>query len=349
MGLKKKWNSRNAGTGSVSFAAVGDITFGRGVGRMMAVYGFDYPYRRVKPVLKQADLVLANLETPITDRGRRVKKKINFRGDPAALPALKDAGISLVTVANNHTLDYDREGLSDTLSHLKRIGVLYTGGGEDATAAHEPLVVTRNGLRIGFLSYTTFPAYGVAKNPDTAGVAYGVSPEVIRADIEKAREQSDLVIVSFHWGYEFAPEPHSLQRSLGRHAIRAGADLVLGHHPHVLQPVERYQGKLIVYSLGNFVFDQTAPAKRKSAIFVCRLTPDGIRDAAFLPVLIVRCQPRLIQSAGVKRTERIPGEWGREEASRNRGIVIKEKESNGDHLSEQDASFNMVLKQPDNE
>jgi poly-gamma-glutamate synthesis protein (capsule biosynthesis protein) len=248
----------------------------------------------VSATLRGGDLVLANLETPITTRGLPLKK-FTFRSAPPAAAALRKAGVTLVSLANNHTLDYGRRGLVDTLKALPKYGIESVGAGLNKKAAHKPLIMSKNGLTVGFLSYITFLAPGIPRELARVSVAFAPNRAVLTQNVQQLKSKVDLVIVSFHWGREFHRQHNDLQKRYARAAIDAGADLVLGHHPHVLQPSETYRGKLIVYSLGNFLFFMTRPRTRDSTIFRCRLTENGIENAEFLPVRIRNYRPEIVK------------------------------------------------------
>lgn len=278
---------------SVNFLAVGDIMLGRGVKNVINRYGYEYPFNGVSRVLQGGDLVLANLECPITDRWSPIKKRFRFRGNAASLAAMRNSGINLVSLANNHTLDQGRLGLLDTLANLKKSGIRSVGAGHNQKAAYRPVIIEKNGLKIAFLAYTALACHGVVYRPNRASVSQCLSTRVVQRHIKRAKAKADLVIVSFHWGLEFLPKPNLLQRNLAHIAVDAGADLIIGHHPHVLQTRERYHGRLIIYSLGNFIFDYTQLARCRSTIFKCRLTRQGVRDVQFVPARIRGCRPEI--------------------------------------------------------
>lgn len=281
---------------SLIFMAAGDILLGGPVKQEIDLHGYDYLLSGVAPVLLGGDLVLVNLEGPVAASGRPVKKRFRFRMAPDALSALRKAGVNMVTLANNHTLDYGRVALADTLDNLSQQGINYMGAGRNEKEANQPLVINKNGLKIGFMAYTVFPTYGVSYDPKRVSVARPLKESMVYRRIKQLKSQVDLVIVSFHWGWEFHTKPNVLQRRWAHIAIDAGADLILGHHPHVLQPSESYKGKLIVYSLGNFVFYMTEPETCKSTIFKCRLTKTGVEEVEFIPVNIRNFRPELVSS-----------------------------------------------------
>lgn len=280
--------------------AVGDIMLDRSVGQAMRERGMTYPFEAVQSLLAGSDLRFANLELPLTERGAPAAKRYVFRAPPAAAAALRGAGFTLLSLANNHLPDYGHEGLLDTLAALDQAGIAHTGAGRSQEEAHAPAVVTVNGLRIALLAYVNVPddagsgfsTRAWAAGPATPGVAWG-TVEAVRRDVAAARAQADLVIVSIHAGFEYTAVPNAVQRELAHAAVDAGAMLVLGSHPHVLQGVEFYRGAPIVYSLGNFVFDLDDDDRRQpglpsvlSAVLRVTLDRSGVRALRFLPVVI---------------------------------------------------------------
>lgn len=232
---------------------VGDVMLDDGPGAFIAEGGdvlADFA-----PIFEDADLSIANLECPIATGGHPVDKVYTFRAHPRVLPVLS-RHFSAVSVANNHAGDYGRDAMGETLNLLKEAGIPYFGGGHNLEQAHAPLIVERKGVRIALLAYDGFKPRSFEALPDAPGVAWAVEADIL-ADIRAARTRhhADLVIPFLHWGWEKEPDPAPNQRELARAMIDAGADIVIGGHPHVTQGAEYYKGHLIVYSLGNFVFD----------------------------------------------------------------------------------------------
>jgi len=240
---------------SLSVAAVGDISFNGGY--EAAIRGGAAPavFRDVMPALA-ADLVLGNLESPLTTQPfAGPASRFCLRGDPRYAAALKAAGFSAVSLANNHIMDFGWAGVEDTMRALDAQGIVHFGAGKDAQAARSSRLINIAGLRVALLGYCSvhvagLPLYATATQP---GVAGG-HPEDIRNDVTAARGASDLVIVFMHWGQEFVAMPSPKERRLARLAAEAGADAVIACHPHVLQGMETIGRTLVVYSLGNFVF-----------------------------------------------------------------------------------------------
>jgi poly-gamma-glutamate synthesis protein (capsule biosynthesis protein) len=279
-------------------AAVGDLMLGGRAEPFLLEFGPAYPFEHVMPVLAKADIVVGNLESPISTRGKAAEnKKFTLRAGPIAARALKSAGIRVVSLANNHSMDFGPLALQDTLSALSENGILYTGAGMDLDEARAPAIVNVKGRTLAFLSYSlTFPLDFFASR-GRPGTAPGYA-DFVRADIEKARPRADLVIVSFHWGAELMTTAKDYQVELGRRAIDWGADLVLGHHPHVLQEIEVYRGRLIAYSLGNFVFGSESNNTNTSIILLAAFQGRTLARVEATPLDVnnyrVRYRPRVL-------------------------------------------------------
>ena len=250
---------------------VGDVMLDDGPGQVIAS-GRD-PLAPFAAHLRAADFTVGNLECPIARIGKALDNKIySFRAHPRVVPLLKGR-FDALAVANNHSGDYGKEAFLETLEHLERAGILAFGGGRDLAAAHAPLWVERQGLRIAVLAYNEFKPRSFEASAERPGIAWSEDSQVV-SDIRAARAAgADLVIPFMHWGWEREPNPSQRQRQLARTLIDAGADLVVGGHPHVTQGAEYYRGRLIIYSLGNFVFDGfELPAAQRG--WLLRLTLD---------------------------------------------------------------------------
>lgn len=293
-----------AAPGEITIGAVGDLYLGGRTEPFLDKNGPDYPFRKVRPVLRLADIIVGNLESPISVRGSAVEnKKFTLRAGPIAARALKSAGIRVVTLANNHAMDFGPLALQDTLTALSENGILYTGAGMDLADARAPAIVKVKNRTLAFLSYSlTFPLDFFA-SPKRPGTAPGYA-EFVKSDIEKVRGTADLVIVSFHWGAELMQSAKDYQVKLGRQAIDWGADLVLGHHPHVLQDIELYKGRLIVYSLGNFVFGSESNRTNWSMILLLTFRDNMISAMEAVPIDVnnyrVKYQPRILRGKAAR-------------------------------------------------
>jgi poly-gamma-glutamate capsule biosynthesis protein CapA/YwtB (metallophosphatase superfamily) len=282
----------------ITIAAVGDLMLGGRAEPFLRYFGPDYPFADVMPYLSRADVVVGNLEFSISTRGNAVEnKQFTLRAGPIAALALKNAGIRVVTLANNHSMDFGPLALKDTLDVLGQNGILSTGAGMDLDDARSPAILKVKGKTIAFLSYSlTFPLEFYA-SAGRAGTAPGYA-EFVKADIENARHSADLVVVSFHWGAELMTTAKDYQVELGRQAIDWGADLVLGHHPHVLQELEVYHGRLIAYSLGNFVFGSESNRTNSSMILLLTFQGNSLERVEAVPLDVnnyrVQYRPRVL-------------------------------------------------------
>jgi poly-gamma-glutamate synthesis protein (capsule biosynthesis protein) len=251
----------------LKIAAVGDIMLGGTGTPEFERFGYDYPFDKTRALFKRSHIVFGNLEGPLTHADHApVAKKYVYRSPPEKVaPALLNAGFNVVSLANNHAMDQGVEGLRHTIEALDLVGIKHTGGGMNLAEARKPAILETRGAHVAFLAYTlTFPEEFWATN-DRPGSPFGHESQV-RADIAAAKQQADIVLVSFHWGQEGKTELRDYQKQLGRAAIDAGAAAVIGHHPHVLQGVERYKHGVILYSLGNFAFGTYGPEAFRSAI-----------------------------------------------------------------------------------
>ena len=250
---------------TISVVLVGDIMLNRGVEYMMKTEGngdFRFPFSKIAKDLKKADILFGNLEGPISDKGIKVGSIYSFRAEPEAIEGLTFAGFNLISLANNHAFDYGREALEDCLAKLSKAGIDYVGAGfneGEAYGGRTPVIKEIEGTKIGFLAYTNLGPETWKATERNSGIAWINENdfEKIKKDIENAKSQADILIVSLHAGEEYAAEPTQFQIEFSKAAIDAGADLVIGHHPHVVQKSEKYKDKWIFYSLGNFVFDQS--------------------------------------------------------------------------------------------
>lgn len=285
---------------------VGDVMLARNVEtRMKAAGDWAYPFRQIARTLRTADMTFGNLECPVSDTGRNLHHLYSFRADPRAIEGLESAGFRVMSVANNHTDDWDRPALLDTLQRVRAAGILPVGAGADEDEAHRPALVDLGAVRIAFLAYVNIEPHDAVAAPGRPGVAW-LEPDRALADIRKARCLADVVVVSLHWGVEYAPRPRPEQIELAHRMIEAGADLVVGSHPHVVQPVELYRSRWIAYSLGNFVFDQEGVAARHGLMLKVTLSRTGITEVTPVPITITPTFQATLVPVPEPRHEAIP-------------------------------------------
>jgi len=294
---------------TIKLTAVGDILLGDASQSRLDREGYDYPFRAIAATLASSDVVFGNLEGPITEQTKALDgdKEYVYKSKPAAAAALHAAHVGLLNLANNHALDHGDEGLLDTIRNLDEAGVRHFGAGKGRAEAIGGEVVEVAGIKIGFLGFmekygpygTTYPNYfAKGQHPGVAEL----HERWLREAIGAMRPRVDVLIVSCHWGKNYA-EVTKTQQRYGRLAAELGADLVIGHHPHVAQGLEVHAGVPIVYSLGNFTFgskgrfDQLDPLLRRS--WIAEITVSDRRVAAIdlIPLevdnKVVHYQPRV--------------------------------------------------------
>jgi poly-gamma-glutamate capsule biosynthesis protein CapA/YwtB (metallophosphatase superfamily) len=288
-------NSVRIRTRPVVLAAVGDINLGNGPGAVMALRGFRYPWTSVAASLRAADVAFGNLECAVSTRGAAVPKEFNFRGPPAALRVMaRFAGFDVLNLANNHAGDYGTTALLDTVKYVRRFGMTAVGAGGSLAAAAKPRVIERLGLRIAFVGFSNILPSSFFAGPSNAGTQ-PATPQLIEAGVRKAGRRADVVIATFHWGVERAAREDGRQRAFAATALRAGADAVIGAHPHVLQPIRRSGSRVVAYSLGNFVFGASSSVTARTGILRLRLSAGGVEGARLAPAVIEGTRPRLLR------------------------------------------------------
>ena len=323
----------------ITFCAVGDVRILNNDPKFLLSH--------IKPTISAADILFCQLESAYSNRGSQ-QQGIAFRAPPGGAAGLKDAGFDVISTAGNHCMDFGPDALLDTLDALKENGLLSVGTGRNLDEARKPVIIDHDGTKIGFIAFNSIMADGDWAEPDRAGCNAiriytqdgkfysGETSKPRRSDIMASREdiaamvdsvkklkaEADIAIVSFHWGLSFSPiDLAPYQSEVGHAAIDAGADLVLGHHPHILKAVEEYKGKVIFYSIGNFAFDHNTALSanaqalypgykvepgyegyrfgvdsRKTIIVRCSIADKKIRKIAVLPTYINgKAQPQIVE------------------------------------------------------
>ncbi len=280
----------------VSLMFVGDIMLGRSLeSAARAANDPLFAFRRVADMLQSADLTVGNLECVLSDLGTPAYKAYPLRC-AEGLEALRWASFDVLSLANNHAMDFGAEALLDMISRLRVAGIATVGAGENLAAARLPAVLLSNGVRIAFLGYVNVPQDGApfyfrndltAATANKAGLAWASADSegvvMIQADVRAAQALADVVIVLLHAGTEYTRTPNAVQRTLAYAAMDAGAAAVIGAHSHVLQGVQRYKGGIIAYSLGNFAFDMAVDT---SAALRLTVTANGVQGYEWLPIVI---------------------------------------------------------------
>ena len=297
----------------VKLAAVGDIALTHDYDELLTTKGPHYPFNHVRDFFKDYDIVFGNLEAPFFLKGETFPLKCSLRSNPRYVEGLKEAGFNIMSLANNHILDYKEEAFYDTFVYLDRFNINYFGAGRNIKESREPAILETKGIKIGFLGYCDVlidsPFYA-------SGNERGISPlkhSYVQEDIASLKKLVDVTIVSLHWGIENWSYPSPSQIDTARKIIDLGADLILGHHPHVLQGIEKYKNGYIAYSLGNFIFSdihwfwineagkkicsavRLSDNNRESTVLTVSLTKTGAQQVEAVPCLISRnLQPVVI-------------------------------------------------------
>ncbi|MDP3993378.1 MAG: CapA family protein [Candidatus Doudnabacteria bacterium] len=286
---------------TATLLAVGDIMLSRNVGtKIEQAQDPDLPFKKLGDLLRGADVTFGNLECPLSDLNIPIREGLVFRCLTRDFGGVIDSGFDVLSTANNHSMDQGVKGLEFTIDYLQSQNILPTGtflllsppateGGDE-----EGVIIEKNGIKFGFLaySYTAFNDGGRSAHPLISTMD---DLEKLRSDIVALKSQADLIIVSMHAGNEYTRKPNQMQIDFARAAIDAGADVVIGHHPHWIQEIEIYNGKPIFYSLGNFVFDQMWSQETREGLTVkLNIKNQKLESAELLPIIIDNyCCPRL--------------------------------------------------------
>lgn len=270
--------SKNILANEAEIIAVGDIMLSRGVDAVsMRVHDYYYPFAKVGAYLQSVPVVFGNLESTITPGPKIAVTQMKLRAEPEVVPFLKQAGFNVLSIANNHIGDFGKQGLSDTINNLRAANINVVGEFDNLNKIQRAVIITENGIKIAFLAYCD--SYFVP--PKNIAV---MNIRQMRKDIQNAKQQADFVVVSMHAGDEYQFQPNARQKAFAHAAIDAGAEIVIGHHPHVIQPVEKYHDKYIFYSLGNFIFDQNKNLAVKTGLMLhIFLNSQGVSKILLIP------------------------------------------------------------------
>lgn len=289
---------------TIKLIAVGDIMLSRDVEqKMIQKNDWAYPFRETYQVTTTGDLVFGNLETPIIEGPAVPTGSMTFRADPKTIEGLKFGGFDALSLANNHIKNYGEEGIKKTIEYLDKADIAHTGAGLNITEARQPAIIEINNKKIGFLGYvdSSFTSNTYEATDSRAGSPF-LNEQLLIEDLDALQKKVDSIIVSMHAGAEYSNIPNQKQIDFAHSAIDNGATLVIGHHPHVVQPIEQYHGGYIFYSLGNFIFDQMwSMPTRDSVIAEITFSNDTIESVNLVPIKIYDyCQPRVLSDTAGK-------------------------------------------------
>ncbi len=302
----------------VTISLVGDILMDASVKGQVNANGYDYPWEYVAKYFQEDDITIGNLETSITRKGTKwPNKQYNFRSDPENLQAMKKAGIDVVSLANNHSLDYGYEGLLDTLNYIDKSGIYRVGAGKDYKDAIKETIIEKNGYKVGILGFSrvvpTVDWYATNTRPGLIG-GYDSQLKAALDKVEEVKKQVDILILSIHWGTERQSTPREIDVLAAKKLIDAGADVIMGHHPHVLQGIEIYEGKPIFYSLGNFVFGVRPGPTSNTMIGQVNFVNGKISSLKIIPHKIVGGRPTPYneeeRATKIEYINELSKEWG---------------------------------------
>lgn len=282
---------------SVVLVVVGDVMLGGYCGERIAEDGPRYPFEGegVWSLLSGAEITLGNLACALSHRGELTAGLTSYRADPASVEGLVYAGFDALSLANEHTPAYGAEALLDTMHVLHEAGIVTVGAGEDREQAYEPVILERDGLRVALLAFNLVGSEDFAATADKPGVAWLDDTWALRA-IRDAREKADLVIVSCHWGQMHASEAAQGQTAAAEALLQAGADLIIGHHPHVVQAMSYQDNGVVAYSLGDLIYHPWSdPSSALGLALRCILDSRGVKSVELVPYRVVHCQPYLLQ------------------------------------------------------
>jgi len=273
--------------GRLVIHATGDVNLDANYIPNLRTNGYDYAWSGLNGLFRRDDLTIVNLECAVSELGSPLPKDFTFRGDPAALPAMRKAGIEVANLGNNHARDFGVEALIDTRKNLLEHDIRPVGAGRNAAQAHEPAFFEIKGWKVAVLGFGgVVPGEDWIAGPDHPGMADGDDIASMVAAVEAADRIADLVMVTIHWGVELdtKPRPEDVERAFAM--IDAGADAIFGHHSHRLQPVSRYKGRPIFWSLGNFVWPNLSVAGSTTGVAEVRVTRSGKVTGRLLPAFI---------------------------------------------------------------
>jgi poly-gamma-glutamate synthesis protein (capsule biosynthesis protein) len=271
----------------------GDLLLDRGVRQRIEHSGIDPVFANVSLLFHSSDAVIANLECPVTYHKAPLNKRFIFRGDPKWLGSLKKAGITHLTLANNHTYDQGRDGITETYNQLILHKIIPIGFGNRHTEACLPVIINKGGIQVAVFNSVLMPLEDFPFLPDKPCICQASANELASAVADyKLSNPKAFVVVVLHWGYEYQSIPEPVQRAEALKFVESGADAIIGHHPHVVQTIEFIKKIPVIYSLGNFVFDSHRPEASQGLIVQLTFTNSTLSIKGY-PIKITNCIPEI--------------------------------------------------------
>ena len=284
----------------LSICFTGDLLLDRGVRSIIELRGVDSIFSNVSPLFRQTDFVVCNLECPITINKRPINKQFIFRAEPEWLSSLKLAGITHLAMANNHTNDQNRDGLVVTSNEIIANKMIPIGFGMNYSEACKPVLIEKGHIKVAIFNSVTLPLENFPFLPDKPCVCQSSTDELSNTIYYyKKSNPTHFVIVLLHWGQEYHVKPSISQRVGAIKLVKAGADAIIGHHPHVVQAIEFINDKPIIYSLGNFVFDPLRQEATKGLMVKLIISDDKLKIIGY-KILIDNCRPSVVEKYNIK-------------------------------------------------
>jgi poly-gamma-glutamate synthesis protein (capsule biosynthesis protein) len=287
-------SNKNNDAHTITIAFMGDVMIGRMVNEIIPVKGYSYPWGDTLSLLEKADLRILNLETTLTNHNEKNPKVFNFKALPDRVKTLKQANIDIVNLANNHTLDFKKEGLVETIATLDAAHILHVGAGNNDLEVQKPVIITKNNVTFGIIGYTdNEPTWKATENKPGINYIRVGDIQTITQQIIALRPQVDILIVSCHWGPNMKQRPSSEFVQFAHDIIDAGGDIIHGHSSHVFQGIEIYKNKVIMYDTGDFIDDYAIdPILRndQSCLFTVTIHKNGPQLVKIIPVIINNMQ-----------------------------------------------------------
>jgi poly-gamma-glutamate capsule biosynthesis protein CapA/YwtB (metallophosphatase superfamily) len=282
---------------TIKIGFAGDVMIGRLVNDSIKEKGYRYLWGTVLPRLQSNNINVVNLETTLTHSSKALPKVFNYKSDPGHVQALVEANINIVNLANNHSKDFDNEGLIETIDTLDQASIKHVGAGKNKVQAQTPVIIEKHGIKIGIIGATdNEPTW--AANQKTPGINYFTPSAIdnLLNDISELKKQVNLAIISLHWGPNMREQPSSDFIEAAHKMIDAGADIIHGHSAHIFQGIEIYKNKVIMYDTGDFIDDYAIdPILRNnhSFLFVVHANKDSLQKISLIPTLIHNMQVNL--------------------------------------------------------
>jgi poly-gamma-glutamate synthesis protein (capsule biosynthesis protein) len=272
----------------------GDVMIGRMVNEIIKKKSYSYPWGNSLPLLAQADLRIINLETTLTTHAKKNPKVFNFKALPDRVKTLQSAHIDIINLANNHSLDFQEEGLAETIATLDAAGIHHVGAGANIEKACKPFIIIKNGIKIGIIGYTdNEPTWKASDNKPGINYIRVGDIDTIKNQIATLRPLVDIVIISSHWGPNMVQVPSSEFVEFAHAIIDSGADIIHGHSSHIFQGIEIYKNKIIMYDTGDFINDYAVDPQLRndqSLFFAITIAKNGPISIALTPVIIKNMQ-----------------------------------------------------------